>query len=1403
MNHSFRARSELSPARQALLELLLEEEGLGSACAQELPRTQASQPLTLSFAEQRLWFLDQFEPGSVAYNMPAAVLLQGPLDVGALERSLSEILRRHEVLRTTFPFKEGQPARVIAPAESLRLPLVDLQGLPEAETEARRLVGEEARRPFDLARGPLVRASLLRLRKEQHIFLLSMHHIVSDGWSMGVLWREVSVLYNAFSAGQPSPLSELALQYADFAMWQRQWLQGEVLENQLSYWRSQLAGAPSAIDLPTDRPRPAAQTYRGATQSIVLGWNLSEGLKELSRRAGTTLFMTLLAAFNTLLYRYTGQDDIVVGSPIAGRTRTEVEGLIGLFVNTLALRTDLSGDPSFRELLGRVREVALEAYAHQDLPFEKLVEELQPERDLSRSPLFQVMFVLQNAPMTPLRLSGLTVTPLKVESKTTKFDLTLSMVEQSDTLRASVQYSTDLFNAATISRMLGHFQTLLGGIVANPDHRISRLSLLTKEERNQLSTRANPIRVTNPFVEFRKEEIEQSIPSRFEQQAARDPDHIAVRTRNHRWTYRELNQTANRIARALLRACGSGEGRVGLLFGHDAPMIAGILGALKAGKTYVPLDPAYPVQRLVYMMEDSQASAMLTDNRNIALAGTVTDGRLLLVNIDDAQNAELASNPNVGISPATPAYILYTSGSTGQPKGVMQDHRNVLHFIRAYTNSLHLNAHDRLTLFSSYSHDAAVVDIFAALSSGATLCPWSVKEDGLDGLAEWLVNEKTTIYHSTPTLYRNFIDTLDPKSRFPEFRAVVLGGETLVKDDFARFKRHFSEDCVLFNLYGSTESTINLLYAMNAQTELTHNLPPVGYPVEDTEVLLLNKAGEQAQVYGEIGIRSAHVALGYWHRPEITRGAFLPDREGGTKRIYRSGDMGRLLADGSIAFLGRKDFQVKLRGFRIELGEVETVLGQHPAVREAVVLAGDKAAGQERLVAYVVANRDRAPTIAGRRRFKLPNQMAVAQLNKHETDYLYEEIFERQAYLRHGIAIREGDCVFDVGANIGVFALFVHQVCKSARVYAFEPNPFAFETLSINASLYARGARLFKYGLSDEAKTASFTFFPGYSLLSGFYADAQVERGVVKTFLLNQQKARRADDPAEFLEHADAILQERFSSTTFPTQLRTLSSVMEEQGVECIDLLKINVEKSELDVLRGIKDADWKRIKQIVLEVDVQENLRAILSLLERQGYEYVVEQAVLLEGTELHYIYAIRPSADRRLDRSAERDVKRLPTLTDSLVSSDALRRFLREKLPEYMVPSAFVFLDELPLTASGKVDRKALPAPGVGDVAPEAGAVAPRTATEEMVMGLFRGVLERADFGVLDSFFDLGGHSLMAARLMARLRTASGIDLPLRNLFERPTVAGMAEAIDALSWSAKPNAPAGASGDREEIEL
>jgi amino acid adenylation domain-containing protein len=1054
----------------------------------------------LSFAQQRLWFLDQFDPGNASYNISTAVRLKGQLNVSALEETLREIVRRHEALRTTFVVVDGEPMQIISPVEAVSLPVEDLSDLEEVdrEAEATRQARQEARQPFDLSLGPLIRPKLLRLGAEEHVVLLTMHHIVSDAWSLGVFIKEVAALYSAFIQGKPSPLPELTIQYADFAHWQREWLSGDVLEHQLSYWREQLSGAPAVLEMPTTRPRPAIKSFQGKTHSFVLPEKLSDELKRLGQKAGVTPFITLLAAFKVLLYRYTQQTDILVGTPIAGRNRSETEKLIGFFVNTLVLRTRVEGDESFSQLLQRVREVCLGAYAHQDVPFEKLVEELEPERSLSHTPLFQVMFALQNAPIGALELPGLRLSGMDVGVEIEKFDLTLAMVETEGGLGGTLGYNTDLFDAATIERMAGHFRCLLEGVVAAPGESLAELPLVTTGERHQLLTEWNDTGRTYSSGQY--------VQELFEACAERAPAALAIVSGHDEITYGELNERANRLAHYLRAAGVKPEDQVCILMERSVEMVLGLLGVLKAGAAYVPLDPTYPQERLGFMLEDARGRILLTQQH--LLRETSAFGAYQVICLDrdwDAIARQDGRNPIGEVTAENLAYVIYTSGSTGRPKGVQITHGALLNLIHWHQDTYQLTPAHRATQLAGVGFDASVWELWPYLTAGASLhLPADEIRTEPAKLRDWLVEQNITISFLPTPLAEAVLSLEWPGATALQY--LLTGGDQLhnYPSPSLRFK--------VVNHYGPTESTVVATFARLPAIETSQVSPPIGRPIANTQIYLLNHRLQLVPVGvpGELHIASASLSRGYLNQSALTAEKFIPhpfsDRAGA--RLYRTGDMARVLADGQLEFLGRRDEQVKVRGFRIELGEIESVLGSHSLVREAVVVAREDALGEKRLVAYVVA----------------------------------------------------------------------------------------------------------------------------------------------------KEKTAAAESEAALVSH-------------------------------------------------------W---------------------------------------------------------------------------------RNHLKEWLPEYMIPSTFIQLPKMPLNSNGKLDRGALPVPDFARPALEQDYVVERTLVEEMLIGLWRDVLGVEQVGVHDNFFALGGHSLLATQLMSRMRDAFGVEIALRQLFEWPTVAELAQQVEgALRAGAGAAAP------------
>ncbi|WP_442935876.1 amino acid adenylation domain-containing protein [Nostoc sp.] len=979
----------------------LQQQNFELASTPILPRAKNAE-LPLSYAQQRLWFLDQLEPNSAIYNISLALRLVGTLNQTVLEQSLHEIIARHEALHTNFVIVDGQPTQIIHTETAWRMSVIDCEGLSTTEQEiaSQQLAITQAIQPFDLASEALVRATLIVLSETEHVLSVCMHHVVSDAWSMGVFVQELAALYNAYSQDQPSgasatrsllsergtPLAPLPIQYADFAIWQRQWLQGDVLQRQLIYWQQQLKDAPALLSLPTDRPRPAVQSFAGAYQKFALSRELTSGLIQLSQEQGVTLFMTLLAAFDTLLYRYTGSDDILVGSPIANRDRSEIEGLIGFFVNTLVMRTNLAGNPSFSELLNRVREMAMDAYSHQNLPFEMLVEALQPQRDLSHTPLFQVMFALQNAPISEVELTGLTISSLPAAGATSKFDLSLLMQNTATSTTLSTgtglvgvwEYSTNLFDASTIERLTGHFVTLLEGIVANPQQKISQLPLLIEIEQQQLLVEWNDTQAD--YLQHK------CIHQLFEEQVERIPDTVAVVFGNQQLTYGELNSRANQLAHYLKSLGVGADVLVGLYVERSLEIVVGLLGILKAGGAYLPLDPDYPQERLAYMLNDSLLSVLLTQEK--LLTSLPEHGAHVLCLDKNWEDISTESKDNLfsGLTTDNLAYVIYTSGSTGQPKGTLVNHSNVVRLFEATNSWYHFNQDDVWTIFHSYAFDFSVWEIWGALLYGGRLVvvPYLVTRSP-ESFYELLCQEKVTILNQTPSAFRQLIQAEQSIATTGNLnlRLVIFGGEALeLKSLQPWFERHGDQLPQLVNMYGITETTVHVTYRPLSKTDLNGIASVIGRPIPDLQVYVLDKHHKPVPigVPGEMYVGGAGVARGYLNRPELTAQRFIsnPFSNNPKARLYKSGDLARYLPNGELEYLGRIDQQVKIRGFRIELGEIEALLAQHPAIWESAVLVREDEPGNKRLVAYVVPKTEQSPTAAELRRFlkqKLPDYM--------------------------------------------------------------------------------------------------------------------------------------------------------------------------------------------------------------------------------------------------------------------------------------------------------------------------------------------------------------------------------------------------------------------------------------------
>lgn len=1488
--------------------------------------TQSTKPITvpLSFAQQRLWFLDQLSPGNPFYNMPTAIRLQGNLNQTALERSFNEIVRRHAALRTTFRILDGQAVQVIVPEAKISLAVVDLRSVFSAErdTLTQQLALTEAQRPFDLSADALLRLTLLQFDSTEAILLLTLHHIVADGWSLGVLVRELACCYAAFVQGDLPTLPALPIQYADFSEWQREWLQGEVLATYLAYWRQQLQDLPT-LDLPTDRRRPAVQTYRGATYPLHCSPTLTQKLVALSQQAGVSLFMLLLAAFQALLHRYTGQTDIAIGSPIANRHRSELEELIGFFVNSLVLRTDLSSNPTFRALLERVRTVALEAYAHQDLPFEKIVEELEPERDLSRNPLFQVAFALQNAPMQTLELPELCLAPVQLESGTTRFDLEVHLWEPAHGLRSLwqsqegligfVAYSTDLFDRDTIGRLVGHFQALLEGVVANPDIRLSNLPLLTPTERQQLfdwnQTHTETLETHLCFHQI------------FEARAQQFPDAIAVVTESQSLSYQALNDRADCLAQTLRQMGVQPNSLVGLCVERSIEMLVGILGILKAGGAYVPLDPSYPRDRLQFMLTDTQTQILLTQSW---LVESLPSSQAKILCLDQNFNQLEYSSDNI-ISITTLddlAYIIYTSGSTGTPKGVLIPHRGLSNVVEAQRRLFGVSHESRMLQFSSISFDASVFEIALAFGTGSTLYipPQSAQLPGT-ALIQFLQDHAITHALLTPSVL-----TALPPAELPALQTLITGGEACSSQVIERWavNRRF------FNAYGPTETSI---WATVAELYPGDNPLIIGYPVANTQVYILDNDLNLVPVgiSGELYIGGKGLAKGYLNRSDLTIAKFIstpftppspPTSQSPTSRLYKTGDLARYRPDGSIEFLGRVDTQIKIRGFRVELGEIEAALQCHPAVQDAVTIAVGES-DYLRLIAYFSLNHSHI------QRSGLSEALQTQQIQHWQT--LYNQTYQpdsdsdfnitgwNSSYTGQPIPVEQmrewledrvqqlldlqPQRILEIGCGTGLLLFQLAPHCQTYYGTDFSTSSLAFIQRRLNSGNLSHVTLLHRTAAAFQGiNPASFDlvilnsvvqYFPSVDyliqvlenamqtvapdgvlfigdvrslpLLTAFHswvhftqADSEMER-----FRLRQQVERsRFEEPELAIDPAFFYaLQSRFPRISqVKIRLARGRSQNEMTQFRYNVLLYLESDLRSGNVSRITELIDWRMNPVTVADVKSRllENQSEIIGITNvsndrvnaaarvadwlfstsqpktvrkmREALENAAEAIDPQDWWELEAIlpytvevcwsaqtetgaydvilirHGVTPPADLFASPLTQQPPQQVWNhYTNNPLQSQLarqlipeLRQHLAQTLPDYMLPTAFVPLETMPLTVNGKLDRRALPLSDIdalyvidSSLAKLTPSETKQTPTEITLVEIWKELLRLKQVNVQHNFFELGGHSLLATQMVSRIRDAFGVEISLRSVFEAPTIAQLAPVIDSLRATMPLQAP------------
>jgi syringomycin synthetase protein SyrE len=1328
-------------------ETMLDCLELDSAPTKALPAT-ASESNRLSFHQQRIWFIDRFETGKVYSGHPsyhtiaAEIVFHGEVDGHRLERALNSLMERHAILRSRVVLAEGGewvmeaiPVEALATLRRSRIP-----NAPEDE--------------IDPAEGPLLQACL---HSEDGVgrLTLRVHHLAADAASVRLIVQELLASYE-----QPDRSFATYPAYASFAARQHE-ATPEELERLRFYWSHILRGELPPLVLPSDRPRAPIHMFRsGSVQCSVTPGRDSEDL--------------LLAAFMAMLRLYSGQSDLLAG--YASPRVSGFEGTVGPLSNLLVLR--LAWEPDLRgsALVRRTSEILASAKAHGAMPFDRLVSELKPQNDMSRTALFDVLFSFHERLDLECSIDGTAVEYRALSEGYGKYDLHLMIHDH----RAELIFNRELFDDATADAMLRHWERFLSLLAESPDAGVDSTEILDDAERSLLTETWNDTRVDWPK--------HCSLVDLFAAAVKPNPHAIAVSFQAQTITYRELDERANHLAAQLIASGVHAEELVAIIAERNLLLPIAILGVLKAGAAYLPLDPSLPEARIHLMLEDAGCvrAVMLSDRHTEKLPTHVARFAV--------ENGTLAEAPAGDIRPNRLAYCIFTSGSTGQPKGVSIEHRQVVRLFFHQAPLFDFSDTDVWTLFHSAAFDFSVWELFGALLHGGRLVivPAGATTDP-EALLDLLEAERVTIFNQTPSSFVSIAQRALERASNLSLRWVIFGGQRLDPVKLKDWMRAYPS-VRLVNMYGITETCVHVTWRELHVEDTASPVSPIGRPIPTTQVYVVDECLHLVPpgVAGELLVGGDGLARGYLNREQLTQQRFVPNPFRAGERVYRSGDRVRQLRNGELLYLDRADDQMQLRGYRVELGEVRYALLKQPSVADAWIAPyGD--AEEPSLAAYVVLRpgmrscesrlRRLEETLPAREwsRLELPNGLQVVQTNPSEVEFTYDEIFEERSYLRHGVVLPDQAVIFDVGANIGMFSLFAGMSCRNARIFAFEPVPQTYEMLCLNASLYDLNITPLNAALAEQAGTATFTYYPRVSIFSGRFADRTGERDIIRAFLRNSASKERAEPSADDIE---AMLAERFQGTPVECELRTISQAIEQYGLGSIDLLKIDAEKSELEVLQGVDAADWPKIRQVVLEVhDIDGRVAQIESILRHQGFAVAKEQEQALAGTHLFNLFAIRSQAIAASD--VEAPTRANPQYTSDASQARNLERQLRLELPDYMVPTSIILLDELPLTSNGKVDTARLLAPDRSQPLNRTEYVAPRNEVEERVVAIWSEILEVRRIGIFDSFFALGGHSLLVMRLTSRLRQEFGVEIPMHEVFQHPTCAQNAELIHQAQLS------------------
>lgn len=1336
---------------------------------QAIQRVPEQEYYPVSPTQKRLWITEQQVSDLAVYNSFGSYMFEGHVDVTVFGKTLHTLIARHEILRTTFVTVNGEPRLKVHPVEEIPADInyTDLRSYENREARAAEYAEKDARAKFDMQNGPLFRVRLVQMENEQFISLFTMHHIISDGWSLNLLIKEFLILYNAFSNGRENPLTPLNIQYRDYTGWLHTLLNDTALNEHKNYWKSRFDGELPILDLPLERRRGKVKTFSGDIHTAVISKELSVALSRLSVESEASLFITLMACLKALLYRYTGQQDIIVGTVEAGRNHPDLESQIGLYVNMLAFRTRFDETGSFESLIRKVKETVLGAYEHMLYPFDQMLEDLQITWDQGRNPLFDVVISLENTDTvvgSSDNMDNVMVSGYRQEVWSSIFDLVINVKESSQGLVLHFCYNTDLFSKQFIQRFASHLAGIMQAAVVNIDTPLYALEYIPEQEVQDLTVKFNDTATVVP---------DNTIHGLFEAKVSQAPQHKAVIFHDRELSYDVLNRAANRLAHHLSTSLNIRPGDIVGVMMHrsELPVIA-ILAILKAGAAYLPIDPDYPEERKKYILADAGIKMLLLHSSSMFDISFYT-GEMFAVDIQMTSLDTPDDNPVNMNKTEDPAYVIYTSGSTGLPKGVVVSHRSNVNMATDQINRFAVTPQDGMLQFASLSFDASVYEITIALLSGATLVIADRKIiQNTDTFVKYLQENKVTIA-TLPPAYLRILDI----TRLSFLRVIITAGEEANVTD--------ATTCSLqsdyYNAYGPTEAAVCVsVYKVTPHDKRRERIP-IGTPISNTQLIILDKYNQLVPVgvEGELCIAGIGLANGYLNRPALTEEKFIRHPLAGGSRLYKTGDLCKRLDNGEIEYVGRNDHQVKLRGFRIETGEITAVLKNHTGVEDAYVFLYEQQE-EKRLVAFVtpdpvqafaVATSCKAATENINNKYTLPNGLVIAQANNGETALLYEEIFLHKHYLGKHLSIRNGDVIFDVGANIGMFSLFAGLHYPDVKIFAFEPLAPVYEVLNSNAQLYDLNIKTFCHGISNQEKEVTFTYYPANTALSGQFADHDADSELIRRTI--QNKAReQGQQLAE--EHLETMVTENARAEKLRCRLRTLSDVIREENIQRIDFLKVDVEKSELEVLRGIDKEHWKIIRQIAVEVfDTDDCLNEITALLQEHGYTFTIEEEKLLEGTGLYIIYA------KKDNEAQDDDFQPLPgEWIDQQTLKEDIRKYLSQVLPEYMCPEEINIIAQLPLNVHGKVDRKQL-ASLVAGTEPHEAEILPRNPYEQQLFAIWENALHKSPGSVNRNFFEIGGNSLKAAQILSAIYKKLQVSIELTEMFRHPTIAEMAQLI------------------------